>query len=428
MAPIEDHAQRYALANELHARPFPALTAPCQAAVLAVKQPSEAAARDRALDRAHLIALLDRHGAQHPPEGANHYFGEIGRHLLKWENHNEFVTYTIYAEGPMGASFDPALFDVFPADWLEQAPGQRITSALIRVEPMPEVADMQAKIRDWFVAESVAATEVLDGAAVLAGDFRIDENGHVRFAVFTEPGIGARRIGRIVTRLAEIETYKTMSMLGYSRAQAVRGQLGKLADDLSALVGGLGHAGNSHEAELKELLEISAKLENLQAKTSFRFGATGAYEAIVIDRIRVLREARWQGRQTLDEFMMRRFDPAMRTVKATQRQMDDLATRAIRAGDLLRTRVDVERSAQNQMLLESMDRRADLQLRLQETVEGLSVVAISYYAVSLLAYLAEPIAYHFHLDKVLTKAALVVPVFLVVWLMGRAVRKKLIHK
>ena len=88
--------------------------------------------------------------------------------------------------------------------------------------------------------------------------------------------------------------------------------------------------------------------------------------------------------------MMRRYEPAMRTVKSAERRLEQMAERAARAGELLRTRVDVERQAQNQGLLESMDRRADLALRLQHTVEGLSVVAISYYAVSLAAYVAAP--------------------------------------
>ncbi|MCB1405337.1 MAG: DUF3422 family protein, partial [Rhodobacteraceae bacterium] len=61
--------------------------------------------------------------------------------------------------------------------------------------------------------------------------------------------------------------------------------------------------------------------------------------------------------------------------------------------------VEVARSAQNQSLLQSMDRRADLQLRLQHTVEGLSVVAISYYAVGLMANLALPFAEPFGLEK-----------------------------
>jgi uncharacterized membrane-anchored protein len=428
MATIQDHELRYALANELHARPFPALHAPCFAAYLAVKRPTDAAGRDKAADVAHLHLLLDRFGAAHPPEGANHFFGEIGKYRLKWEQHTEFVTYTIFGDGNAARPFDPAVFDVFPADWLAAAPGVRITSALIRVEERPGDDAMRDKIDDWFVAESVAASSVLDDAAVIAGDFRIDAGGHMRFAVFANPGITERRVGRIVQRVSEIETYKTMSMLGLARARAIQGRLGEIEDELSGMVSGLGRADKSHEDELKELLQVSAELERLQAQTSFRFGATAAYEALVSDRVRVMREDRWEGRQTWHEFMMRRFDPAMRTVKSAERRMGAMADRATRAGDLLRTRVDVERSGQNQKLLESMDRRADLQLRLQETVEGLSVVAISYYAVSLLAYVFAPLASGFGIDKSWATAGLVVPVVLVVWLFGRAVKRRLIHK
>ena len=428
MTTIQDHELRYALANELHARPFPALSAPCFAAFVAIKRPSDAAGRDRAEDLAHLLALLDRYGAPRPAEGANHFFGEIGKHRLKWEQHTEFVTYTVFGTGNADTPFDPKAFDVFPADWLASAPGVRVTSALIRVERMPDLATMRDKIDKWFVSDSVAASNVLDGAAVVAGDFRIDTGGHMRFAIFAGDDITERRVGRVVTRLAEIETYKAMSMLGLARARSVQTRLGRIEDELSALVRGLGDLRDRHESELGELLRLASELESLNAQTSFRFGATGAYEAIVADRIRVLREERWHGRQMLHEFMMRRFDPAMRTVKSVARQIDDMAGRAMRAAELLRTQVDVERSAQNQRLLESMDRRADLQLRLQETVEGLSVVAISYYAVSLLGYIVEPVAYKLGIDKLWAKAALVIPVVLVVWLAGRLVRKKLVHR
>jgi uncharacterized membrane-anchored protein len=97
--------------------------------------------------------------------------------------------------------------------------------------------------------------------------------------------------------------------------------------------------------------------------------------------------------------------------------------RAARAGELLRTRVDVERSAQNQELLASMDRRADLQLRLQHTVEGLSVVAISYYAVSLAGYLTYPLAKQMGISKEMAVAGLTPLVILGVWLMVRRIKK-----
>ncbi|MDP5359139.1 MAG: DUF3422 domain-containing protein, partial [Paracoccaceae bacterium] len=113
MPPIEDHPLRYAMANELHARPFPVVEAPSRAAYLAIKPAKNAAGRDRAADRAHLIDLLDRFGAQHPQPDATHYFGTFGIHRLKWESHTEFVTYTIFGDGVAERPFDAATVAVF---------------------------------------------------------------------------------------------------------------------------------------------------------------------------------------------------------------------------------------------------------------------------------------------------------------------------
>ena len=425
MAPIEDHPLRYALANELHARPFPTLTAPCRAAYLAIKQPTNAGNRDRTLDRAHLIKLLDRFGAQHPQPGATHYFGQIGRHQLKWECHTEFVTYTIFGDGVADTPFDAGTFKMFPEDWLAEAPGVRITSALIRVELEADDQTVTDKLADWFVADSLAVSRVLDDSAVMAGDFRIDQSGHMRFALFVRPSTGERRVGRVVQRLCEIETYKTMSMLGFSRARELGSQIGAIDRELTALISNMAGQNAKPADTLQSLLDVSARLEDILAQSSFRFGATAAYEALVHQRIRVLREDRFFGRQTFGEFMTRRFDPAMRTVKATEGQLRSMAERGSRAADLLRTRVDVERSAQNQDLLASMDKRADLQLRLQRTVEGLSVVAISYYAVNLAAYMAAPFVEPLGLAKGVSTAILTPLVVLLVWLMVRRIRKSL---
>jgi uncharacterized membrane-anchored protein len=57
--------------------------------------------------------------------------------------------------------------------------------------------------------------------------------------------------------------------------------------------------------------------------------------------------------------------------------------------NLLRTRVEIEQQQNNQALLAAMNRRGDLQLKLQSTVEGLSVAAITYYIVGLVSYLAK---------------------------------------
>ncbi len=424
MSTIQDHPLRYEVANELHARPFPALSVPCQAAFVAIKPPVDAANRDRAAELSHLLDLLDRFGTQHPKPGATHFFGQIGRNMLKWESHTELVTYTIFSDGLSERPFDATGFDVFPEDWLAHAPGARITSAQLRVERWQgDPEDVSRKIDDWFAADSLACSRVLDDSAVIATDFRIDSAGHMRFALFVRPETGERRVGRIVQRLTEIETYKAMSMLGFPRARQLSGQMGAIDPRLVSLVGDLQSGTSTPEHTLHALLGISAELENLLARSTFRFGATGAYEALVHQRIDVMREERFAGRQTFREFMMRRFDPAMRTVKATERRLHEMTARATRAGDLLRTQVDVSRSAQNQKLLESMDRRADLQLRLQKTVEGLSVVAISYYAVSLASYLAYPVAGPLHMSKESLMAMLTPPVVLAVWWAMRRIRR-----
>ncbi|MBO9446477.1 DUF3422 domain-containing protein [Ruegeria sp. R14_0] len=424
MTPIDDHPLRYALANELHARPFPIAATPCTVVFLAIKKSEAAVARDRREDLEHLVNLLDRHGAQHPQPDATHYAGQIGRHWLKWEQHTEFVTYTAISQNVSDRAFNPADFEVFPPDWLMASPGQRVTSAMVRVVERESDEAIRSKLAEWFEPESLAVARVLDDAAICACDFRIDPAGHMRFAMFVTEGTGRRRTGRIVQRLCEIETYKAMSMLGFARVKQLMPRIGALDGQLTQIMAQMNDDTAQPDALLQDLLSTSIALETLSAKCSFRFGATGAYEAIVNQRIEVLREDRFGGGQSFADFMMRRYDPAIRTVKSTERRLQALSDRAIRAGELLRTRVDVERSAQNQALLESMDRRADLALRLQHTVEGLSVVAISYYAVSLVSYLLYPLT-GVGISKGMLTAAVTIPVVLAVWFAVRKIRKKL---
>jgi uncharacterized membrane-anchored protein len=428
MAPISDHPLRYSLTGELHARPFPEIRAPQVVAFLAIKQAGDAAARDRdrGADMAHLVSLLKHYGAPLPDKDATHYYGAMGRFHIKWEQHTEFVTYTAFGDELSGRPFDPAEFDVFPADWLSETPGQRLTSSLLRLMPMPRKPEpMLEQLREWFVPESLAAAQVLEGAAVVASDFRIDPAGHTRFAVFVPEQTGSRRVGRIIQRLLEIETYKTMSMLGFALTREIGGTVGKMDRQISDLMAKMSAQEQKPEATLDALLDVSVELENVVAQTSFRFAGTAAYKAIVDERIGALREVRFEGRQGFGEFMMRRYEPAMRTVISMERRLERMSARALRASDLLRTRVDVERSAQNQSILESMDKRADLQLRLQHTVEGLSVVAISYYAVSLASYVLYPMGEYIGVSRGALTAGVTLPVVALVWLAVRRVRRKI---
>ncbi|WP_138467937.1 DUF3422 family protein [Poseidonocella sp. HB161398] len=426
MTKLADDPLRVPLSNELHARPFPIIAAPASAVLLAVRHP-DGAARDRGRDRAHLDRLLARFSVQNKPAAdGTHFFGQLGRYWLKWESHTEFVTYMLIAEGVSERPFAEGMLGVFPADWLEDMPGLRVTSALIRVEEMPEPrTEISDKLDRWFLGESLAVSSVLDGDAVVASDFRLDDSDHTRIAIFIAPSCGPRRTGRVVQRMAEIETYAKMSLMGLMTARDLGHELNKIETDMTRLTATMADDAASAEETLGRLLSVSAALEALSTKTSFRFGATGAYAQIVRQRIAVLREERFMGRQLMGEFMTRRWDPAMRTVESAERRLQQMTERGGRASNLLRTRVDVERSAQNQKLLESMDRRADIQLRLQETVEGLSVVAISYYAVSLGLYLLGPVAEAKLLSKAWLATLLTPAVVACVWLMVRHIKRKM---
>ena len=292
-------------------------------------------------------------------------------------------------------------------------------------EALPIAKQIAEALQDWFVPESLAVASVLEDAAVIASDFRIDPAGHMRMAVFATEGTGSRRLGRIVQRLCEIETYKSMSMLGFAKVREFAGQLDRIDAELNDLMAGMAGTSAMAEDTLHRLLDISVGLEALSADASYRLGATEAYQAIVAQRIGALRETRFMARQGFDEFMMRRYEPAMRTVTSSETRLNKMSARASRAAELLRTRVDVERSAQNQAILASMDKRSDLQLRLQHTVEGLSVVAISYYAVSLVGYMLYPLADRIGVSKGTLTAVAVPVVVLLVWGLLRRLRHKI---
>lgn len=431
---LADHPQRRALTNELHARPAPALEAPGRAVFLAIQPTEDAAERDPEADRAHLIDFLDRQGeaapAGRPAPDAGQHLADLGAFRLKWERHTEFVSYTIYEEGEAESLFGATLARHLPEDWLAAAPGAVIAAIEVEVVRVGDLAAAEAfldrELLRMLARDSLACARVIDGNALAAGDFRVGPDGFTRFAVIAHGPAGARRIGRVVQRLIEIESYRTLAMLALPVARRTAGRLNEIEHDLSALVG---QAASGRDAPpdsqlLERLTALSAEIEALAAASAFRFGAGAAYEAIVHERIAMLREERLTGRQLFSEFMSRRFSQAMRTCHAAERRLGELAARASRTAELLRTRVSVAVEAQNQELLASMNRRAALQLRLQQTVEGLSVVAISYYAVSLVGYLLTPLADRAGLGKGVLTAVAVPPIVALVWWSVRRIRKR----
>jgi uncharacterized membrane-anchored protein len=423
-----DHPQRRLVTDELHARPFPPLTAPSQAIQLAFK-PLDDRMRDVSAHRAHLARLIAHHGAPEAAPDADHYYAAVGPVRIKWERHTEYVSYTLFEDGPADAPFSLPVERLAPADWLAEAPGALISAIRLHIERVGYYEAAETAVRErfapYFVAESFAAAHVAEGQATVFGDFRIAEDGFMRFGVLAGPKPGERRLGRIVQRLIEIENYRALSMLALPVARRVNQRLNAVETEMAELIAGIAAESAGDHDTLTRITRLSAALESLAAETAFRFAASNAYAALVEQRISVLQEERAADRQKLSEFMARRFNPAMRTVRATERRLAELTERASRTVRLLGARVNVAVETQNQQLLASMNRRAELQLQLQRTVEGLSVVAISYYAVGLAGYVVRPLVYPLGIDANLAMAVLAVPLIGAVWLFVRRLRHEL---
>jgi len=379
-----NHPARFVLTNEVHARPYEALEPPERAFYLAVMlDPIE---RDR--ERMHVVALCERYGVGAPPEDAIHFSLDLGPFRLRWERHSEFTTYTFFARGDSPEPFVRPASSIVPAEWLAGIPGQTMVAAHAALMPRDWPLPPPAGIAALFSGNTVVGAEIGDGVGVAFTDFRVHADGASRFLV-VDRGLSRRQAGRMLQRLFEIETYRVLALLALPIARDASPEVSALERKLAEVTGTLAEPMDSDEKLLDELTRLAARGERLIAASRYRFGAARAYYDIVERRIAELRERRLPGTQTVAEFMTRRLAPAMATIESVGRRELEFSERVARASRLLSTRVDVARERQNQELLASMDRRAKLQLRLQETVEGLSVAAITYYVVGLVGYAAK---------------------------------------
>ncbi|WP_395674217.1 DUF3422 family protein [Phenylobacterium sp.] len=421
MTPIlalpQDHSLRRSLTEEMHLRRMPAFSAPARLLQL-VMHSGEGHADD---DRACADALCDRLGAPRPGPG-RFISVAAGGYAFVWERHTEFSTYTFVREGAFGAPFGVEPWAGLPGDLIAALPGQLIRATQIAVRGRDEPAPTEAEVASLFAAEECVVCDVDDGAARIWSDFRLHEDGFGRLLI-QDLSLSGGETSRLVQRLQEVGAYRNMALLGLPVAQALTPAVTRLESDLARLAQDVA-SGVEDEAALEELAALSAELARLSAETRYRMSATRAYAQLSLDRLHGLAPARVAGRQSLADFTERRLLPALRTCQSFSERLDDLSQRAAWISGLLRTRIETALARQSRDLLASMNLRTNLQLRLQETVEGLSVVAISYYAVGLIGYVVKPLA-HGRIDPAWLTAIAAPVVAVGVWLALRRVRRRL---
>ena len=410
-----EHGLRAELNFEVHARPPDSLAAPARVSYMAMLRGNEP--RGAALAAMRILAL--RFGVTPPGEGASHWSADLGAFRVRWEQHTEFHRVMFIREGVSAKPFSDPAIDVVPGDWVAALPGELLVAADLEMNFEAE----ETMAQEIFSGSQMVGS-VIGGRAMAFTDFRISGDGFSRFLIVAG-SMTPMLAGRNVQRLLEMDTYRMMALLALPVARALSPLLTKWELELAEVAEVLTHGEQEDEPVLlNRLTDLASEIESREATTRYRFSAAAAYYSLVQRRIAELREERMEGLQTFQEFTERRLAPAMDTCQSTVARQEALSRRVARVTQLLQTRVEITREEQNREVLGSMNRRAKQQLRLQQTVEGLSTAAITYYIVGLFGYAAKAVGPGVGVDPdYLTAAAIPLAALFVAWGLRQARRR-----
>ncbi|MCH9638896.1 MAG: DUF3422 domain-containing protein [Betaproteobacteria bacterium] len=380
---IPEYQDRQALNIELNADVFEMLTAPAQVSHLVLLSDRQYVDQERQL----ITKLCDLYGVTPPHNHTNIFSVDLGVFNLRWERHTEYSIYMVYRNGPFDVPFAQTVISLVPDEWLASLPGELLSATHITLDDRSNAKRSLTELASLFITDTIIGSKVAAGSASVWSDNQIHADGFGRILIHDET-LRNRQAGRLVQRLLEIETYRLLAMLPVPMIRQMIPQLAHFDQRLAALT-----ASNENQISIEDeqqllegLTKLASEIEQISAQTSHRLNSSRVYYDIVKQRIAELREERIEGLQMLQEFIEQHLSSAMGTCELVHSKLETLSLRVARASALLRTRVDVSMEAQIRDLLKSMDRRAHMQLRLQETVEGLSVVVLSYYLLGIVGY------------------------------------------
>lgn len=373
------HPLRGSLSYEMHLRKLPRFATPCRL-LQVVTLLGEGGAH---ASHTHVDALCAQCGERLAPD-ARYAVLEAAGFQLVWERHTEFATYTFLDPGAFASPFAAESF-AGVRGIIDAMPGEVVRATRIALLGRDAPTPADAAIAASFGADGLVMCDVAGGKARIWSDFQLNADGLGRLLV-ADRGLERDDPAQLVQRMQELGNYRNMALLGLPLAQALAPDVAALEKRLATLTHDVSEPSAADERLLDELTFLSAELARLVAETRYRLSATRAYAQITADRLASLEVVALPGYQTLADFTERRLTPAVRTCESFEQRLEDMSRRTAWTSSLLRTRIDTALARQNRDLLASMDRRTHVQLRLQQAVEGLSIVAISYYLVALIGY------------------------------------------
>lgn len=399
---LKDHPLRIAVHDEVHKRPAMAVRCPSRVATLTLHGASPDDYRKFFGATLHALALPAM------PETATHWQCMHQGLDIYWSLHTEFARLTLVKGGlqtnecdsrapQVAGDFRANILAELPADILAHLPGT-VLYACTALVLAPEMAPVQltAASQIWFDGQTLVGARVASGKALLLSDLKRHEDAHVQGGVsrlvLINQGAGRHLLGRALHDFFELESYRLMSLLALPLATQLMPEVAAMENRLQQITKEIA-AGSDPEHVQTQLNQVVEVLEDAIASSHFRFSATRAYAAMMSKRLQQLHEEALDGVVPFAAFMERRTSPAFATVESLRARLQELSGHLQRSAELLRTRIELKLMKQNQRLLATLNKRASLQLRLQQTVEGLSVVVLTYYLAGLLHYLVDGVAH-----------------------------------
>jgi uncharacterized membrane-anchored protein len=411
---LTDHPARAAVLGEVHARPVEFVACPARirrVALLLPRAPEAVTAAHR-----RFAAWCTSAGLPAPAAHSRQHTLDIDARHVTWELHTEFVTLT------WASTLDDK------ANWPQGIGLESFDSATLvacmRID-LIDSAEVPERILAGFNPASLCASVIEGGLAQVATDFISDADSFTRFEL-AAGAVPPLRRAILVRRLLEIETYRTLALLGLPLAREVSPDLSTEEADLAAAIESLTNASNLGEARssLATLHDLSVRSGQLVERTSYRFAASHAYGDILRRRLKSLGEEALPSASTLERYLGNRIDPALATCLAVEKRQIALSEKLERATELLNTRISLEIQTQNKSVLDTIAATSESQFRLQATVEGLSTIAISYYLLGILGYVFEGLGAFAHVSKPVAIATAAPFILLFVWLAIRAIRRR----
>lgn len=370
---LREHELRRHIVGEMHLRRWPSLSAPMR--IVQILRLVEADMRE-----AEFAAVLSMppNGAIDPQAGKRHIAGHLTHDVaFTWERHSEASSVTLFAAGASDEAMAAAI------RWAEGLPGATLRAT--RIDIVVDERSAEAMLPGIAFDPSELVSCHIAGHARIWSDFHIAPDGYGRLLIAAN-GLDGGDLTRAVQRVQELGNYRNLALLGLPVAQACW----PLLDDAEAQLRQLGE--ELVETDIRDdqlmahLSALSLEIARIASSANYRISATAAYGQLVEERLHDLAPEPIRGFPSLVDFTQRRLFPGVRTCAAFGKREQQVATRAAQFTGLLRTRIETRIENQNGRLLASLERSAATQLRLQHLVEGLSVVAISYYAVSLIGH------------------------------------------